>query len=104
MGNDILEYTDVRGRCPYREWIEKLKDGRARARILMRIDRMELGLFGDAKSLGDGVSELRVSCGPGYRVYYAQDGDKVFLLLCGGDKSQQSKDIERAKAFSRQTH
>lgn len=65
----------------------------------MRVDRMELGLFGDSEPVGDGVSELRIHYGPGYRVYYAKEGKTIYLLLCGGDKSTQSKDIKRAREY-----
>lgn len=72
----------------------------ARVRIAKRIDRISEGNFGDFKSVGDGVSELRFTFGPGYRVYYMQRGNIVVILLCGGDKDSQGKDIERAKAMA----
>jgi putative addiction module killer protein len=65
----------------------------------MRVDKIELGLFGDVEPVGDGLSELRIHYGPGYRVYYGKEGNKVYLLLCGGDKSTQSKDIKKAKEY-----
>ena len=77
-------------------WLRKLKDRRAAARVLVRIDRLAAGNPGDVKSIGSGISELRISYGPGYRVYYLQDGDRLILLLCGGDKSSQGKDIKEA--------
>jgi putative addiction module killer protein len=64
----------------------------------MQVDRMELGLFGDSEPIGDGLSELRIHYGAGYRVYYGQDGKTIYLLLCGGDKSTKAKDIKKAKA------
>lgn len=73
-----------------------MKDIRARARILVRIERLAAGNPGDVKPVGDGVSELRVNYGPGYRVYYKQQGEKVVILLAGGDKRTQSKDIKTA--------
>lgn len=78
-------------------WLGKLKDGRAVARVLARIDRLALGNSGDVKSVGGGVSELRIDYGPGYRVYFAQRGQALILLLCGGDKSTQSNDISTAQ-------
>lgn len=77
-------------------WLRKLKDRQGRVRILARIDRLAHGNPGDAKSVGQGVVEMRLTYGPGYRVYYAQHGERVVLLLCGGDKSTQQHDIERA--------
>ncbi len=77
-------------------WFRKLRDRRAKARIQVRIDRLELGLTGDAKSVGEGVSELRIDYGPGYRVYYVARGREVVILLAGGDKRTQSTDIRTA--------
>ena len=76
-----------------------MRDARAKAKVMMRVDRMELGLFGDVEPIGDGLSELRIHYGPGYRVYYGKEGDQVYLLLCDGDKSGQKKDIKQAKAY-----
>jgi putative addiction module killer protein len=80
----------------FEKWFKNLKDSQARARIDARVRRLSLGNQGDAKSLRDGVSELRIDTGPGYRVYFTQRGALVVLLLCGGDKGTQDKDIERA--------
>jgi len=90
----VLEFrqTEV-----FRQWRLRLKDGRARALIASRLDRLAYGHSGDAKSVGGGVFELRVHYGPGYRVYFARRGDMVILLLCGSDKGSQPRDIERAK-------
>ncbi len=77
-------------------WLRNLKDRQARLRILERIDRLAHGNPGDVKSVGHGVLELRLTYGPGYRVYYAQQGERLVLLLCGGDKSTQQQDIRRA--------
>lgn len=87
---------------PAREWIDALKDKAGLAKILTRIRRAENGNFGDHKSLGDGVGELRIALGPGYRIYYGIDdyGDLIILLI-GGDKSSQDKDILKAKIFWR---
>ena len=77
-------------------WLRKLKDRRAAARVLVRIDRLAAGNPGDVRPIGSGISELRIDYGPGYRVYYLQDGERLILLLCGGDKSSQGKDIKEA--------
>lgn len=77
-------------------WLSRLRDRRAAARILVRIDRLALGNPGDVKSIGGGVRELKIDYGPGYRVYFARRGEQVVLLLCGGDKSTQSKDVSTA--------
>jgi putative addiction module killer protein len=81
-------------------WLKNLRDIRARAKILIRIDRLELGNPGDVAPVGDGVSELRIHYGPGYRVYFMQRGDELIILLCGGDKSSQSADITAAKQLA----
>lgn len=78
------------------QWIKRLKDRAGRLRILKRIDRLANGNPGDTKAVGTGVLELRLNVGPGYRVYYLRDDDALILLLCGGDKSTQQKDIDRA--------
>lgn len=78
------------------EWLTKLKDRAGRLRILKRLDRLANGNPGDVKSVGGGVWELRLDVGPGYRVYYAHDGEVLVLLLCGGDKSTQQHDIDKA--------
>jgi putative addiction module killer protein len=80
-------------------WLAGLADLRARAKILVRVRRAERGHFGDVKLLEDGVSEMRVDSGPGYRVYFAREGRMVYLLLCGGDKSTQAADIKHAKSM-----
>lgn len=77
-------------------WLEKLKDLSGKGRILRRLDRLAQGNPGDVRPIGKGLSELRLNVGPGYRVYYLQDGNTLILLLCGGDKSTQQKDIARA--------
>jgi len=97
MKNTINEYIDDSGKSLYSDWLKNLRDAKAKAKIMMQVDKMELGLFGDVEPIGEGLSELRLHYGPGYRVYYGKEGQQVFLLLCGGDKSTQSKDIKKAK-------
>jgi putative addiction module killer protein len=96
---EIREYVDSDGRNHFREWIRGLKDIQARALIRVRLNRIRLGNFGDSKSLGDGVCELRIPYGPGYRVYFGRIGMLIVILLCGGEKGTQKKDIMKAKEF-----
>lgn len=84
----------------YQKWVTSLADMRAQALITARVERLALGNPGNVKSLGDGVSELKINFGPGYRVYFTRAGKTVVLLLCGGDKSSQAKDIRRAKQIA----
>jgi putative addiction module killer protein len=84
---------------PMAEWLAGLRDSSVRARIVARLERLSVGLMGDWKSIGSAVCELRIDVGPGYRVYYAQDGAAIILLLCGGDKGTQARDSERAHAY-----
>lgn len=86
----------------YAVWFERLRDRMAKTRILIRIRRVSLGNFGDVKPVGEGVSELRVDYGPGYRVYFLRKGEKLVVLLGGGDKRTQSRDIQRAIALSKE--
>jgi putative addiction module killer protein len=81
----------------FRQWLADLDDHEAVARIAVRIRRASLGNLGDAKSVGKGVSEMRIDYGPGYRVYFTRRGQEVILLLCGGDKKTQARDIDRAQ-------
>jgi putative addiction module killer protein len=92
-------YVTSAGHCPFSEWLDSLKDRRARYVIKARLDRIELGNFGDCRHVGDGVNELRIDFGPGYRVYFGQEGDVIVLLLCGGAKRTQRSDIAGAKAY-----
>ena len=98
---EIREYLTTDGHLPFVEWLRGLRDRQARARIMVRLNRLRLGNFGDCKSVGDGVFELRMMCGPGYRVYFGRDGESVVLLLCGGDKNTRQKDVELAKRYWR---
>lgn len=84
----------------YEAWYRSIRDRVVRGRITMRIERVQLGNFGDAKSVGNGVHELRLTFGPGYRIYFMQRKERIILLLCGGDKSSQARDIERAKRMA----
>lgn len=96
---EVRQYQTARGRKPLAEWLGRLRDGVARARITARLDRLAGGLRGDWKNLGGTVCELRIDQGPGYRVYYAEDGSGLILLLCGGIKRTQAKDIKKAHAY-----
>lgn len=92
--------NEIRQTLPFAEWMSKLRDGRAKAKIAVRIDRLIDDHFGDVAPVGEGVSELRIHTGPGYRVYFTKRGHKVILLLCGGDKKTQAKDIKEAKRLA----
>jgi putative addiction module killer protein len=94
--------TEIRQTQAYAKWFRSLRDHTAKARIDIRIRRLSLGNPGDAKPVGDGISELRIDYGPGYRVYYLRRGNEYILLLAGGDKSSQSRDIEKAKAMAKE--
>jgi putative addiction module killer protein len=95
----VLHYLTADGRIPYEEWLDTVKDPKGYAAIQGRTDRLERGLFGDARFVGEGVWELRIDTGPGYRVYYARAGKVLVILLCGGSKRTQDTDIETAKAY-----
>lgn len=84
----------------YSVWFRSLRDRVMQGRIVTRIDRVALGNFGDAKPVGDGVHELRMTFGPGYRVYFTRRGERIILLLCGGDKGSQARDVARAKLLA----
>jgi putative addiction module killer protein len=92
---------EIRKTYTFAKWIDELQDIRARARILVRIERLAAGNPGDVKPVGEGVSEMRIDYGPGYRVYFKKIGQKVVILLAGGDKSSQSRDIKTALRLSR---
>jgi putative addiction module killer protein len=87
---------EIRQSEGFANWLRALRDRQARARIQVRIDRLQLGLPGDVKPVGEGVSELRIDYGPGYRVYFARRGQEIIILLAGGDKRTQDRDIKKA--------
>ena len=95
----IIYYGKPDGKSPFQEWLNNLKDRKARAKINARLTRVTLGNLGDYKSVGDGVCELRINYGKGYRIYFAQVGTIVIILLCGGDKDSQPQDIQQAKQY-----
>jgi len=92
---------EIRRTDQFARWIDSLCDIRAKARILVRIERLREGNPGDVRPVGDGVSELRIDCGPGYRVYYVMKDGRVVILLAGGSKKTQSRDIDRALSLAR---
>ncbi|MFC7400030.1 type II toxin-antitoxin system RelE/ParE family toxin [Chelatococcus sp. GCM10030263] len=91
---------EIRETSVYRDWFASLRDTRARMRIVARIYRLSMGNPGDVKPVGEGISELRIDYGPGYRVYYTARGKTIVILLCGGDKGTQDRDIRAAKAIA----
>jgi putative addiction module killer protein len=92
-------YRTTAGTCPFEDWFEDLKDAVVRAKIVVRLARADEGNFGDHRTVGAGVVELRIHQGPGYRLYLGQRGQEIIVLLLGGDKSTQSRDVERAHAY-----
>lgn len=96
---ELRYYIAANGKSPFIRWLNKIKNNEMRARIMRRLERMEFGHYGDYKTLGDGICELRLAFGSGYRVYFAEHDKLVIILLCGGDKSTQSKDISNAKSY-----
>lgn len=99
MNLSVDFYVTASGKVPYQEWISRLRDKTAKAAITRRMIRIRIGDLGDHRSLGDGVSELRIDVGPGYRVYYGVSGRTVVLFLAGGAKGTQTRDIARAKLY-----
>ena len=95
----IILYQDTNGTVPFTEWFNSIRDTKAMDRIQARLDTLETGNLGKYRSVGDGVWELKLDIGPGYRIYYAQVDQTIVLLLCGGDKSSQNRDIKRAKNY-----
>ncbi|CAK7257120.1 MULTISPECIES: type II toxin-antitoxin system RelE/ParE family toxin [unclassified Shinella] len=93
----LIKQTDT-----FRKWERALDDRKARALIAARLNRIAYGLIGDVKSVGDGISEIRVHYGPGYRIYFTRRGDEIIVLLCGGDKGSQRRDIAKAKTLAAQ--
>ena len=96
---DVQVYQTTDGREPFNEWLVSIRDIETQARIRARLERLEDGNLGDCQSVGEGVFELRLHFGAGYRVYFGQIGNTIILLLCGGDKSSQRQDIKRAKTY-----
>jgi putative addiction module killer protein len=94
--------VEVRKTKVFADWLDGLREARAKARILVRLRRLSLGNFGDWKSIGSGVSELRVDYGPGYRIYLTRQGNSVLILLAGGTKKSQSRDIKRAISLAQE--
>lgn len=98
----VVIYKTESGKVPFNDWLNGLRDRKTRQRILNRLFRVESGHYGDHKPVGDGVIELRFFFGAGYRIYFGEDGDKLVILLTGGNKDSQSKDIQQAKAYWRE--
>jgi len=96
---EIREYASRDDKTPFTDWLKKLRDRKACQKIHIQIDRLRLGNAGDYKSLGDGIYELRIHYGPGYRIYYGKEGNKIILLLCGGNKASQRQDVNLAKQY-----
>ena len=92
---------ELRQTSTFAQWLDDLRDIRARARVQARIERLAMGNLGDIKSVGDGVSEMRIDYGPGYRVYFTRRGREIVILLAGGEKSSQNKDIRTAQRLAR---
>ena len=95
---ELRFYRTSDGREPFVEWLDELRDARARQKIQARLVRVRLGNFGDCEPVGQGVLELKINFGPGYRIYFGRDGNEIVILLCAGDKSSQQNDIKNAKA------
>jgi putative addiction module killer protein len=99
MTLDLRYYQTSGGGQPFVEWLQGLRDRQARTRIEARLARVAVGNLGDVEPVSEGVLELRINWGPGYRIYFSRVGRVIVLLLCGGDKKTQQRDIERAKAY-----
>jgi putative addiction module killer protein len=96
---DIQRYITADGKIPFDCWFDALRDEKTKTIINKRLNRVRLGNLGDYRSVGEGVCELKINYGPGYRVYFGQIGTTIILLLCGGDKSSQDKDISQAISY-----
>lgn len=99
MEIEIEVYETASGKRPFEIWLKGIKEIHTKAKIRMRLDRLTMGNFGDCKTISDGVSELKIHYGPGIRIYYSKIGNKVVLLLCGGDKGSQGRNISKAKEY-----
>jgi putative addiction module killer protein len=95
----VVFYADENGNEPFGTWLNKLRDKQGRRRILNRLLRVQQGNYGDVEPIGEGLSELRLFFGSGYRVYFGEEEGNIVVILCGGDKDSQSRDIENAKAY-----
>jgi putative addiction module killer protein len=95
----LVLYETIDGKCPWHEWFYQLPDRKAQAALDARLLRLQRGHFGDCTGVGEGIFELRIHYGPGYRVYFGEDGDSLVVLLYGGSKRTQKRDISRAKAY-----
>ncbi len=96
---ELFRYRREDGVEPFTEWVNALRDKAAQARVRVRLLRLATGSFGDCEPVGEGVSELRIHVGAGYRVYFGRRGESLVILLCGGDKGSQAADIKRAKGY-----
>lgn len=96
---ELLNYMTEDGQCPFEDWLNGLRDLTGRAIMRKRLNRVRVGNLGNSRSLGDGVWELKIDFGPGYRVYFGEDGPKLVVLLVGGDKGTQERDISKAKEY-----
>ncbi len=99
ISKNLVIYQTQEGDFPFEEWLNSLRDIQVRAIIRKRLNRVRLGNLGDSRSVGDGVFELKIDFGPGYRVYFGEQNKSIVVLLCGGDKSTQNKDIKLAQQF-----
>lgn len=95
----VIVYATSEGKEPFTDWLNRLQDAMVRKRILVRVSRLQKGNYGDYKIIGEGIKEARMFFGSGYRVYFGERGNDLIILLCGGDKSSQNKDIEKAKKY-----
>ena len=95
----LIVYSTPTKQEPFTDWLNNLRDVMGRKRIITRIARLQQGNYGDGEPVGEGISELRMFFGSGYRVYFGENGDDIVILLCGGDKSSQDKDIQQAKIY-----
>jgi putative addiction module killer protein len=96
---EVLYYKKEDGAVPFLKWLYSIEDKVTKAKIRIRLDRVAAGDLGDYRPVGDGVNELRLNYGPGYRIYFGFDGREIIVILCGGDKSSQGKDIKSAKEY-----
>ncbi|MFM6451664.1 MAG: type II toxin-antitoxin system RelE/ParE family toxin [Planktothrix sp.] len=96
---EIRRYVASDGKIPFDQWFNRLRDRQAQYRIDLRLKKLQLGNLGDCRFVGEGVYELKIDYGPGYRIYFAQVGVTIILLLCGGDKSTQKQDIDQAQKY-----